>query len=215
MNKYNINVVDDYTIVEIDEKLYLLDTGTISMSIDKLIKINNIDFSTNFLQNNFKKQLDSTFNMNIEGIIGKDFINKLGGIEVDLINMKICFGSFTKEITNETKISNNYICKIKVNGNLVNAYLDTGAHIFMIHNKALLDSCKKIGVVTETSFTGSFNLNLYECVVEFNEKSYTIKVLEYNDKMNHMQGIDVYFGLNQFAKKYYVIDVKKGIFYFE
>ena len=213
MNTYKISIIDDYVLIEIDNKKYLFDTGAYSLAKTNQIEINNNSYNVLPLAK-FENILCETFNQKIEGLIGKDIVSQLGSVEVDLLNKTICFGTITKPLNNVFSITNDFMTNIKVNNKLARAYLDTGSHIMMAQNKEFLSNLKILGQIKEASFTVTKNLNVCEAIIEIGSFKKTIRVLEH-DEMPSSPNIDVYFSLNQIANEYYGISLLKGICYFK
>lgn len=217
-NKYSLVISNDYPLVKIDGNIFLLDTGAPSISMGSLnsIVINEKKFNLRQAFFNLSTaEMLASFGQKIAGIIGIDIIRTLGSLEVDLLNNSVIFGHITKEKTNVTSINNNMVAEININDQKATAFLDTGAHKIMVANHNLIDKTKFLGEVYEQSFTGTHKLEEYGATIAIGKLTKEVNVLLHNGKMPKAPGIDLYFGLNQLANEYYVIDTTKGEFYFK
>lgn len=220
MYKYQLINNNGYPLVKIDNYIFLIDSGCpFSISFKKIenIIINEINclFHFRYMPSHiFNNDMINAFKETIDGFIGADLLKYFGILEIDLINNTVTFGGSSKALDNVGKL-NNFKTNVILNGKVVNAFLDTGAHLVMVQNKTLLNGAKLIGKHTEESNSGVFVLNMYNSVLEISGVSKEIEVLEHNGMMPKMPGVDLYFGLNQIASEYYVLDLKKNIFYFK
>lgn len=216
--RYGLIVYNDYSLVKIGDKVFLLDTGAVSMSwglLDNVV-INEKKFSLKkSLFNLPSSEMIASFGQEIAGIIGMDVMRVFGSVEVDLVAKYVSFGTITKEKNNVVPI-NDYMCTyVDINGQKARAFLDTGAHKVVVANHDLVDKSTYVRDVYEQSFTGTHKLQAYLTKVKIGSHSKQVEVLLHNDRMPKATGIDLYFGLNQFAQEYYVIDVKNGEFYYK
>lgn len=219
MCKYELLNYNGYPLVKINEHLFLIDSGCpLSILFNKVnVSINDVDCNNYFMlaaAHLSSHDMINAFGQSIDGFIGCNILKKFGVLEIDLLNNTVIFGSSNKPKNNLGKL-NNFKTNVILNGKQANAYLDTGAHIVMVQNKELLNDAKLIGKHTEESNTGVFLLNMYNSILEISGVSKEIEVLEHNGMMPKMPGVDLYFGLNQIASEYYVLDLINNMFYFK
>ena len=220
MNKYELINYNDYPLVKIGNYVFLIDSGCPwSISFTRLanVIINGIDCTAKFRympHHMTGNDMNNAFGCIVAGFIGYDILRSFSVLEVDLANNTVMFGNSDKEKANVCPLVN-LKTNVLLNGRPAIAFLDTGAHIVMVQNKSLLNNANYIGTCVEESNAGAFTLNKYKSLLQISTISKEVDVLEHNGRMPSMPGIDLYFGLNQFASEYYVLDFKENIFYFK
>ncbi len=220
MNKYQLVNYNGYPLVKIDNYIFLIDSGCpFSIAFTRLtnVIINGMDCVSKFrymphhMTNN---DMNNAFGRIIDGFIGSDILRSFFILEIDLINNTVMFGNTDKTKSNVSTLFN-FKTNVLLNGMPAIAFLDTGAHIVMIQNKSFIKNANFICKCIEESNSGAFTLNKYNSILQISTISKEIEVLEHNGMMPSMPGVDLYFGLNQFASEYYVLDFKENIFYFK
>lgn len=206
--KYRFLSYDGCPMVEIDDKIYLIDTGLYPCSItfneSESVIINGVSFNLMGYQVSPEIQ-KRAFGRTIDGAIGNDIFRYFGKIEVDKKASTVMFGTFEKKVKNPIYYTGLFHMDVMINGYNAKGFMDTGAHIPAIFKHQLLDNAKYLNEYEEPTFFGNKNVSLYEGSIELNGKQVLTKMIKSSSTMVG-EGSDVYFGMDQLASHYYLID---------
>jgi len=208
---YPITIRNGYTIIEIEGKKFMLDTGA-SRSVSAMdglssVKIEGREFAL-VSYPMLADQLKAATGLPVVGLVGLDVLKTLGGIECDLERGAATFGSLENKegATVPFETPNDFHFHVKVNGKEARGFFDLGAPKPMIDKHDLINETLYEGQVSEPSATGNIQTAQYGGTLEFGGVTRTVHMLRsVRDMMR--DGSDVYFGILPFAEKYYAIDL--------
>ncbi len=210
--EYELIFTNDYPLVKIDERLFLIDSGC-QTSIALGNRPINVCGTQIYPFPNAISQLGQieSFGTLIDGIIGKDILRKYNTILISLDDKKVYFNSKLINQGNICKFVDDYVFEASIDEKKMKAYFDTGAHKIMFKNN-IIHAKNKIGSKEETSFIGVIKCDEYEVDFSFNNKSNKIRAL---DISSYPYPDMIYFGISAIAKHYVGIEWEKSILVYE
>ena len=210
---YSLTICNGYTIIEIDGKKFMLDSGSpMSISTDpkvKSVSINDWRFDLPCAPQ-FKKNLDLATGENISGIIALEIIVLLFGVRCDLLRGEAVFGKPPKESGHVVRLRDrkDFRTQVVVNGREVVGYMDTGAPNTMIADHSLLDPRQYVGKANEPMLTEMIHTEKYDGSAELDGVVREVPLLKLPQRCIYpaFRDIQAYFSVSTFAEQYYAID---------
>lgn len=210
---YPLTITNGYIIIEIDGQKFMLDTGS-GLSLAVKAKAQNVsiggrDFAF-ALQPQLAGQLAKATGIpDVAGFIGFNVISIFGGIECDIERGVATFGTPQKREGAIVPFEKprDFHFYVRVNGQNVLGFLDTGAPRAMVDDHSLLVGTLNEGEVDEPSATGTIHTEQYGGTMEFGGVTRAVHMLKSVRDMNRDGVSKVYFSLVPFADKYFAIDL--------
>ena len=210
---YPLTICNGYTIIEIGGKKFMLDSGApMSFSVDPTVEALTLNGDTYDLPCGpmYKANLGLATGENISGIIGKEIIVLSFGVKCDLIHGTATFGRPPKESGHVVPLRDrkDFRVQVRVNGQEVIGYMDTGAPNAMIADPSLLDPTRYEGEDDEPTITEIIRTEKYGGEMELDgvRKNVTLRKLPLGWAPTPYRDVQAYFSVSTFAEQYYSID---------
>ena len=212
--KYSLSIRNGYSIIEIDGKSYMLDTGA-PCCVSALAGLTNVVVNGKAFPMMFHpnaRMISRGAGMCLAGLIGADVVRAFGGVFCDLKRGVATFGPVEKRsdgVTVRFDHYQEYRVSICVNGRTVDGFLDTGAPRTVVKDDTLLDRARPRGVVDEATLYGIVPMNAYEGELEFGGMAVNALTLQAAPILPLGREIKAYFSPATFARRYYAIDLTR------
>ncbi|MCQ2742598.1 MAG: hypothetical protein MJ239_04805 [Bacilli bacterium] len=218
--EYKLHNSNGYPLVEIEGKLYLIDTGSYSFSFDgnSSLLINGARFPTIPSKRLSQSEMVASFGAIISGYVGRELLERLGGFEINLDKGVVVFGDVDHQSPFTFPFKDSYMCSVIYNGKPTEAYFDTGAAFAMfLGDEFPYSPSEKIEDWVEQTNYGPMHSEKYKASLSVFGQEFEVESVRITDefKRRYPSNIHLYFGLSQIAKHRYGIDYKNRIVFFE